>query len=271
MGEFFYAIDLEQIPRISLGTAALLIFGAIASLSILRGLLRIIWGTVVVCVSGYAAFVSWQHSAELTRQWLGESVTWPSMVLPAVVFLFSLLSLRALGRFIVKPLGGANEENAEKNRGSPMRWAVVVLLSLIPTVLLWFTGATMLRHVGSLAEIQDYAKSMGNRQNGGENTFLVRLKENVEAAFPRDWFQAIDPMASDARVKLAKLISVSDEPPNKAIPVLEIPEIQELVLSDDRLLQLARDGRYSEILRDPKLDRLLESDDLRAILSGLEL
>lgn len=271
MTDLVSSTSLEQIPSISLGTAALLIFGAIASLAVLRGLLRILWGSLVVCLAGMAAFVSWQNAPAWGRAVSGSEIAWLPWVLPAVSFLVTLLALRALGRFVVKPLGSPNEETAEKNRRSPIRWAVTLLLSLIPTALLWFTGATFLRHFGSVAEIQTYVNEVARQPDSSKAGFLVKLKEDVEQAFPSTWFELVDPLADEARVKLAKLISVADEPPPKAIPVLEVPAIQQLILNDEELRDLARRGRYAEILRDPRLDRALENEDLRDVLSGLNL
>lgn len=271
MTDLLSSTNLEQIPSISLGTAALLIFGAIASLAVLRGLLRILWGTLVVCVAGFAAFACWQRAPEWGRILTGNEIPWLSYALPAVAFVIAILGLRALARFIIKPLGEPNEETAEKNRRSPIRWAVTLLLSLIPTALLWFTGATMLRHFGSVAEIQAYVSEVTQQPDSSKAGFLVKLKEDVEQAFPMKWFETVDPLADQARITLAKLLSVADEPPPKAIPVLEVPSIQALIMNDQELRQLARDGRYAEILRDPRLDRALENDDLRQVLQGLDL
>lgn len=271
MTELISSTNLEQIPSISLGTAALLIFGAIASLAVLRGLLRILWGTLVICLAALAAFACWQQSGEWSRAIIGSEQDWVTFALPCIAFVVAILGLRALGRFVVRPLGETNEETAEKNRRSPIRWAVTLLLSLIPTALLWFTGATFLRHFGSIAEIQTYVSEVSQQPDSSKAGFLIKLKEDVEQLFPEKWFQRIDPLADEARITLAKLISVADEPPPKAIPVLEVPAIQELILGDETLRDLARRGRYGEILRDPRLDRALENDDLREVLSGLNL
>ena len=65
---------MDSIPQISLGTAALIIFGAIASLAMLRGLLRILWGTLVLCLAGLAAFLSWQHAPVISQEVLGRDL-----------------------------------------------------------------------------------------------------------------------------------------------------------------------------------------------------
>jgi hypothetical protein len=265
------AIDFESIPSISLGTAALLIFGAIASLAVLRGLLRILWGSVVVCLAGLAAFHAWKFAPALGRDWLGTEAGWVSVAVPATTFVLALVILRALSRAIVHPLGTPNEETAGKNRRSPLRWAATLLLSLIPTALILFGGATLLRHVGSVAEIRDFAQTETDRGASEPRSFLARLKTDLEEAVPAHWFESVDPISERARVTLAKLISASDSPPPKAIPVLEEDVVREVVLADPELRRLAREGRYAELLRDPRLDLLLENEKLRAVLADLDL
>lgn len=265
------ALNLESIPDISLGTAALLVFGAIASLAVLRGLLRILWGTLVLCAAGFLAFLAWRHTPALAHEVLGSEARWPSIVVPAVVFLLAFFLLRAVGRFLVHPLGNADEESAEKNRRSPARWAATLLLSLIPTALLWFSGATLLRHFGSIAEVKAFASSIDDQPVPDRAAFLAKLKDRIEQSIPAEWFESVDPLSDRARVNLAKLLALGDSEPPKAIPVMEEDEVRALVLGDPELRRLAAQGRYSEILRDPRLDRVLENPDLRATLRELEL
>lgn len=259
---------VDSIPEISLGTAALIIFGAIASLAMLRGLLRILWGTLVLCLAGLAAFLSWQHAPAISKEVLGHELPVLSWVLPITVFVVSAVLLRLLAQGLFAPLRKPNKEAAEMNRRSPIRWAFTLLLSLIPTALLWFGGATLLRHAGSVAEIRSFVES-GDLPD--HTAFLAELKKSIDLAVPANWFSRLDPLADEARLNLAKLISVADSPPPKAIPVLEETQLRELILGDPDLSQLARDGRYSEILRDPRLDRLLENEDLRAVLANADL
>ena len=271
MHSFLIALNLESIPQISLGTAAALVFGAIASLAVLRGLLRILWGTTVLCLSGLAAFFSWQHAHSLALQWFKQAPSWFSIALPLLTFTLTFFLLRGLGRFVARPLGEPNVEVAEKNRRSPIRWAGTLLLSLIPTSLLWFAGATLIRHAGSVAEVKTYAENLAQQPVSDRTAFLAKLKQDIENTIPSDWFTGVDPLTSDLRLTLAKLISSADEPAPKAVAVLEEPEIRELILGDPELRQLAREGRHSEILRDQRLDRMLENDNLREVLEGLDL
>lgn len=264
MKELLAALDLETIPQLSLGTAALLIFGACALLVIVRGLIRILLGSLVLCASGFAAYLTWKHTPLMTQD---GSFHWVSFVPAALAGLVVLLLLRWVMRFLSKPFGGKDE--GEQGRRSPLRWVMTLFLSLVPTSILWVGGATALRSVGSVAEIRRFA-------DGGESTdraaFLAALKSAIDKTLPEAWFKKIDPLSDDARVTLAKLIALGDSaPPPKAIPVLEEPQIRSLIEHDPQLRSLAQAKRYADILRDPRLDNIVADPDLSAMLAGLNL
>lgn len=264
MKELLAALDLETIPQLSLGTAALLIFGACALLVIVRGIFRILFGSLVLCASGFAGYLTWKNTPLMTQD---GSFHWVSFVPAAIVGLVVLLLLRWIMRFLAKPLG--RKEEGEPARRSPLRWVVTLLFSLIPTSVLWVGGATALRSVGSVAEIRRFADGDAATDR---SAFLAALKSAIDKTLPEGWFKKIDPLSDDARVTLAKLIALGDsEPPPKAIPVLEEPQIRSLIEHDPHLRSLARSKRYADILRDPRLDNVIADPDLSAMLAGLNL
>jgi hypothetical protein len=270
MKDLLAALDLQSIPQISLGTAALLIFGACASLAVLRGMLRILFGSLVLCASGFAGFFAWRHAPAMASGLTGREMPWLSLAAPAFAALVTFLLLRLLLRFATRPFGKSDPEVAEKNRKSPVRWAFTLLFSLVPASLLWFTGATALRNVGSVAEIRRYVD--GPDAAPARSAFLAELKASIDRALPADWFARLDPLAGDARVTLAKLIALGDSTtPPKAIPVLEEPELRTLILHDPELRALAKAGRYADILRDPRLDHIIANPDLKKLLENLRL
>lgn len=270
MKDLLAALDLQSIPQISLGTAALLIFGACASLAVLRGLLRILLGSLVLCASGFAGFFAWRHAPAMASGFTGHEMPWLSIAAPAFAGLVTFLLLRLLMRFVSRPFGKPDAEVAEKNRKSPVRWAFTLLFSLIPATLLWFTGATALRNVGSVAEIRRYVD--GPDAAPARSAFLAELKASIDHVLPANWFATLDPLADDARVTLAKLIALggSGTPP-KAILVMEEPELRTLILHDPELRALAKAGRYADILRDPRLDHIMANADLKKLLGNLSL
>ena len=268
MKEILAALDLETIPQVSLGTAALLIFGACAGLVMLRGLLRILMGSVVLSAAGFVAYLTWKNSPALPFE---EQLPWLSYAAPVAAGLVTLLLLRAVMRFAVRPFGKRDEEGHPEVRRSLLRRALPLLLSLVPTSVLWIAGATALRSAGSVAEIRRFVD--GDKGPTDKLTFLAELKTVIDKALPEGWFDKIDPLADDARVTLAKLIALGGDtaPPPKAIPVLEEPQIRALIENDPRLRALAKARRYADILRDPRLDRVIDDPSLKQMLEGLKL
>ncbi|HEY1121027.1 MAG TPA: hypothetical protein VGE67_05485 [Haloferula sp.] len=263
MKEILAALDLETIPQVSLGTAAVLIFGACAVLAVVRGLLRIFAGSLVVFLSGFVAYQTWRHAPSIDIP----GGPWIAPVIAGGVVFFIL---RAVLHFVMRPFGKKNEEAAEGSKRSPKRWLVTSLLSLIPTGLLWFTGATALRNIGSVAEIRRFVE--GDHGTAPPLAFVAELKETINRFLPEGLFQGIDPLADDARVTLAKLIALGDNgTPPKAILVMEEPEIRALIQHDPGLRELAKQKRYADILRDPRLDHVMANPDLKKMLADLQL
>lgn len=273
MSEHLLAVNFDSLPDISLGTAALLIFAIVASLSMLRGLIRILWGSIVIATAGLAAFFTWQYVPTIQQEWIGKDISWLPYALPCVAFIFVAITLRFIARKVLYPNGEPVQDNYQKPKASLFRWIWTMMFSIIPAAILCIAGAVILHHFGSAAELRQYAEQIGNEATSEEtrNSFLVRMKQSLDGKIPDEWVERIDPVTSDARLKLAKLIAVADSAPPKAIPVLEEPEIRDLILSDPELRELARQGRYSEILRDPRLDRLLENENLREVLANTDL
>lgn len=264
MKELLAALDLDTIPQVSLGTAALLISGACALLVIVRGLFRILLGSLVLCASGFAAYLTWKNTPLMTQD---GSLHWVSFVPAAVVGLLVLFLLRWAMRFLSKPFGGKDEVEAGKR--SPLRWVVTLVLSLVPTSVLLMGGATALRSIGSVAEIQ---KFVDGNSTTDRSAFFAALKTSIDKFLPEDWFKKIDPLSDEARVTLAKLIALGDsEPPPKAIPVLDEPQVRALIEHDPQLRALAKARRYADILKDPRLDNVVADPDLRQMLAGLQL
>jgi hypothetical protein len=270
MKDLLAALDLQSIPQVSLGTAALLIFGACASLAVLRGLFRILAGSLVLCASGFAGFFAWRHAPAMASGFTGHEMPWLSIAAPAFAGLVTFLLLRLLTRFLARPFGKPDPQIAEKNRKSPVRWAFTLLFSLIPASLLWFTGAAALRNVGSVAEIRRYVE--GAEGEPARSAFVAELKASIDRVLPEAWFRNFDPLANEARVTLAKLIALGDSgPAPKAIPVMEEPELRTLILHDPELRALAKQKRYADILRDPRLDHVMANPDLTKLLEDLGL
>jgi len=263
------AATLERIPDLSLGTAALIIFAAIAALALLRGLLRILWAVVMLSLAALAALFAWRHAPAIGRSWFEPLPDWFSPTLTAASFVLALIALRFLGRLLAETTRQPGLPAGETRR-SPAHRALTLLFSLIPAALLCLTAGAVIHQAGGVAELRAFGEKVARQPTPDHTAFLARLRRGLDQSLP-GWIGGEARGSDELRLRLAKLITWLDRNPPRAIPVLEEHQIRELVLADPELRRLAREGRYGEILRDPRLDRLLENDNLREVLANLDL
>lgn len=264
MIESFAALEIPDLSQISLGTAGLILGGVCAIFAVLRGVFRLVVGTLSIGVSGFVAYQAWRYVPGL----IGFDFPWMSLVVPTVAGVATLIILRKILHFVAKPWGKSEDDEDRKSR--PLsRKALTLLLSLAPSSMLWFGGATALRNVGSVAEIRSYVE--GKESTGEASDFLTKMRSAINQVLPKNWIGGADPLADDARVALAKLIARGDDKPLKAIPVSEEDELKYLISESPELRKFAKEKRYADLLNDPRLVEILKNPQLREQLAALKL
>jgi len=257
--------NLDSIPQISLGTAALVIFCACAGLALLRGILRIASGSIMLALSILVGFWTWRQAPDIGSQWFAPPPNWLPFALPAAAFAVTLFVLRYAARLVTRPVDTETER-------SPIRRVFAVFASLIPAALLWIVIATIVHHAGSIAEIRAFVEKSSGAGETTPSAYIKQLKNSIEHAIPESWIAAIDPMANHDRLTLAKILSVEkSELPPRAIPVLEDPALRAIVVNKAQLRSLAHDKRFGAVLRHPDLDKALRNPEVRRALDKIDL
>ena len=250
----------DSIPQISLGTAALVIFVACAGFVMLRGLARMLVGTVVLALSAWIGFVVWREAPAMSLHYFGRTDAWLTNGLPIAAFLVSFALLRWIAKSVARPFG--KKEHEAETSGSPVvRMAVRLLLALIPTAIIWIIGATLVHHTGSIAELSAYAEEELGIHEPTPAKFSQRLKQSVEAALPESWLRKLDPLADPARMELAKEITARASAPRAPVidPATGKPIPRAIIVEDPELQNLAREGKFGTLLRHPLLGKWLEN------------
>ena len=150
----------DSIPQLSLGTAVLVIFLVCAGFVMLRGMTRMIVGTVVLAFSAWIGFLVWQKAPTLSVEWFGKSIGFITTGLPD----------HRVPRFVLphpqdrqsrSPARLESNQDEETKSSSPIiRLAFRLLLALIPTSLICLIGATFIHHTGSIAEIRAFSEKI---------------------------------------------------------------------------------------------------------------
>lgn len=257
----------DSIPQISLGTAALVIFAACAGFVMLRGVTRMIVGTIVLALSTWIAFIAWQNAPALSIDWFGKPVAAVTNGLPLVAFVGAFFLLRLLFKALVSPFG---RPGAELRDGSISitRLSFRLLLALIPTALIWLIGATLIHHAGSVAEVRAHAEESLGIREATPAKFSQRLKDSVAAAMPESWLRFLDPLAEPGRLELAKFIVTHPQGPLEPTidPATGQPIPRAIIVEDPQLQNLARDGKFGTLLRHPLLTKAMEDPKVQALL-----
>lgn len=260
----------DSIPQISLGTAALIIFAACAGFVILRGMTRMIVGTVVLALSLWIGFLVWQQAPAFSIEWFGRSAGIITTGMPIVAFLVSFFVLRKIAKTMASPFGKKNEAESSS---SIIILALRLLLALIPASLICLIGAAFIHHTGSIAEIRAFAEKSLGITEAPPAKYIQNLKQSVEHALPESWLKTIDPLAEPSRLALAKLVTAQAgsplEPvidPRNGRPIPRAP-----IVEDPELQTLARDGKFGTLMRHPLLTKALNDPKVRAFIKDLDL
>ena len=264
-----FPLSPDSVPQLSLGTAVLIIFAACAGFLLVRGMTRMIVGTIVLGLSAWLGFLVWQRAPTLSVDWTGKSLTWLTNGLPVAAFLTTFFVIRKITSLIARPFGKP-QENAKPR--SFIATGFRLLLALIPTSLICIIGAALVYHNGSVAEVRAYSeKSTGKKT--ATNSYSQRLKSAVEATLPASWLAALDPLSQPARINLAKLIAAQAESPHKPVidPKTGKPIPRAIIVDDPALQNLAREGKFDTLLRHPLLTKALADPKIQKLLRGLSL
>ncbi len=254
-------MPFDTTPAISLGSAALVVFLLCAGFVLLRGMTRMILGTIVIGLSAWAAYKLWQLAPELSVQWTGKSVVWLIQALPIVGFFVTWFLLRKLLRVFGNPSGKSSKSLWPS---SFIGFTARLLLALIPTAAICLLVMVMLHHNGSVAEIRAYA----DKKSKAPATYTQQLKSYIDSIIPSDWLKALDPLADPTRLALAKLISAqAATSPSPVIDPKTGKPIPRAILVDDPDVQtLAREGNFGTLLRHPLLTKALDDPAIKKLL-----
>ena len=260
----------DSIPQLSLGTAVLIIFAACAGFLLVRGMTRMIVGTIVLGLSAWIGFLVWRQAPTLSVDWTGKSLPWLTNGLPVVAFLTTFFVSRKIAMLIARPFGKSQEHAKPR---SFIAAGLRLLLALIPTSLICLIGAALVHHSGSVAEVRAYSERSTGKKEAAPDNYSQRLKASINAALPAPWLNALDPLTQPARINLAKLTAAQSESPHQPVidPQTGKPIPRAIIVVDPALQNLAREGKFGTLLRHPLLTKALADPKIQKLLRDLHL
>jgi hypothetical protein len=260
----------DAIPQLSLGTAALVIFAICAGFVLLRGITRMIVGTLILGLSAWAGFSVWQLAPGLSVDWFGKSLPWFTNGLPIVAFLVSWSLAAKIAKTVARPFGNSSPPQKPRSFAGV---AFRLLLALVPTSLISLLVAAFVHHSGSVAEVKASSENPSHHVSSPTDELVQKLKHSLDEWLPESWSQALDPAADPDRLALAKLIAAQSKTPRKPAidPQTGQPIPRAIIVDDPDLQNLAREGKFDTLLRHPLLTKALADPKTQKLLRDLSL
>ncbi len=259
-------MSLTSIPQLSLGAAVMVIFALCAGVILFKRVARIVMGTLTVAASAWIAFQIWQQAPDLAVQLTGKPNAWITNGFPICTFITAIVVIRKIGGILVRPFGGADDEDRPR---SAFSIAFGLLMALIPAAVISLAGIAFIHYSGSVEEIRQNSRSQKSpTSHSDQNPWVQNLKTGIEAAVPASWLKTVDPYAEPSRVALAKLITAKSQAPLKPVinPKTGRPIPRAIIVEDPELQKLARDGKFGTLLRHPLLTKALADPTIKKLL-----
>jgi hypothetical protein len=246
-------------PHISLGAAALAIFILCAGFILFRGMVRMVLTALILAGSLWVGFIVWQRAPSFAINWFGHPATWFTTGLPILIFIATFFITRIVVGFFLRPF---RRSHAPRSAFSIFAGLVMTLLS---TGILSLTGATLVHHFGSIAELRETTPDHKPSLVGG---FFASLKDSIATVIPSSLLERLDPFADPSHLSLARLIAEQSQPSHtpEIDPETGRPYPRAIIVEDPELQKLARDGRFSTLLRHPLLHKALEDPKVQQAL-----
>jgi len=248
--------DLSSSPYLSLGMIVLGIAVGCALIALLRGVFRLIITTSLLAVSLWVAYWVWLHTPGWGERLFSHPPVWVPFVIPAIAGIGTLLVLRKILSVLLNPFGSVGG----RPESSGGKW-FSLLMSLVPTAVLCLIAALLIRHLGTLRQVEN-----------PDSTALSALwKDVIDRHIPPSWLQRIDPLTDPLRLSLAQWISLaSEEHIPRAIPVSDPGAIDPTMLQDPKWRKLLEERRFGELLRDPAIEKALHDPRVQKVLEELQ-
>jgi len=247
---------LEQLTSYPHASLILLVVGIgllCAIVAFFRGVFRLLISTALLAISLWVGYRVWILTADWAASWFKNPPDWAPYVLPGLAGVFAFVFLQKIAQSLFSPfswLGGKPESQAGRS--------VSLTASLLPTALLTLIAVLLIRHLGTLRQIED-----------PNTTALTAMwKEVIDRYLPAEWLQRLDPLTDPLRLTMAQWMSQINQ--GQAMPekAQGVPGAKTM-LQDPKWKRLLREGRYSELLRDPELDQALQDPKVQKALEQL--
>ena len=251
---------------VSFTTLAVILFAIIALVGFIRGVLRMIFGTVALAIGTVAAYFTFQYAPLYLER--PRVILIVSIVAGLVTF---ILAHKIILGILLRPFLG-------KHRGAIGGMGAIV--SLLPAAFLIWTLANGFRLSGTMMEMEQIDENVTAAEGDQiESGWIANLRRAMDNDALANFLSKIDPFVEKGKAALVQiLISSKDETAPDAIAfydkdaaeVIRNPAIQKLK-ADPEIRQLIDSGDYVKLLRNPKVREAAKNNSITAKLKEIDI
>jgi len=251
---------------VSFTTLALMLFAIIAGIAFVRGVLRLIFGTIALGIGAVAAYYVYLNAPDYIES--------PRGILIAAITsgLVTYIAARYLIiNVLLRPFIGDKKGSVGK---------VGALVSLIPTTVLVLVLASGFRLTGTVMEMEQLGNTV-TAENGEEveNGWLAHWRQAMDNDRLARFLEKVDPFVEKGRAALVNLlISGRDKDASRELvaydkdteKIVDSPAMKKLQ-SDPEIRELVESGEYVQLLQHPKVRRAVRESDLGEHLKSIDI
>ena len=244
---------------VSFTTLAIGLFAIIAIIAFMRGVLRLIFGTVALGIGAVAAYFVYLNAPDYIDSPRGILVA--SIASGLVIY---IAARYLIINVLLRPFIGDRKGSVGK---------VGALVSLIPAACLVFILASGFRLTGTVMEMEQIGNNL-NAADGEEmeDGWLAHWRKAMDNDWLAKLLEKIDPFVEKGQAALVNLLSSNrnesyDEETDMLVDSPAVRKLQE----DPEIRELINEGNYVELMRHPKVREALEDADLADRIKSIDI
>lgn len=262
-------MDFSNLTASGILTAIAITF---AFIGLLKGTVRLIFTAATLSVSGFAAYLVFNHGSDwLHHSWPG-APDWIPLTAAITTWLIAFLTLRSTLRFVLNPF---EKSDGEKQRGSGLPG--FLLGTAISLVLLW-VGMNQLIFQGSKQEI-DFWLAQDDKNPPTELPLVSQLKQTFAHSSVGNYIATFFPIHDPVDHTLVKIAVMRVADTKSFAKLATNPAIAKTVLDVDVLaffitpsvVDNINDNDSTALLAYPQLSKLITDTELRDAIAEIDI
>lgn len=232
----------------------------------IKGLIKILITILSLSISGYIAWLSFGY-----LQIIAYNESYIPTIASGIIWIIAFAFCIRILKFIINPF---NSSKAGDKFGFGLPAALLSLLTIILTTFLSFT---LIRYIGSIADLRNTKNFLEGTPTQARDKVIISIKKSLDSSKVGQWHATIDPINSKAKLSMAKIMLMYHDKPMRA-KMLNAPVFDSIINNHlfleiaykDDLKNTVDAGKCNTLYNHPIIKEILKENLLRLDLETVE-